>query len=97
MVGEILLNQSASTVKKVSLELGGLGPFIVFPSADLDAATNGLIGAKFRNTGQTCISANNILIHQGIILTSRQNVLHGILNDNMNIIWGKSAVFNVPL
>lgn len=64
-VGEILLRQSASTVKKVSLELGGLGPFIVFPSADLDAAADGLMSAKFRNAGQACIAANIVLVHKG--------------------------------
>lgn len=65
-VGEILLRQSASTVKKVSLELGGLGPFIVFPSADLDAAADGLMSAKFRNAGQACIAANIVLVHKDI-------------------------------
>lgn len=63
-VGSILLNQSASTVKKVSLELGGLGPFIVFKSADLNAAAEGLLVAKFRNSGQTCVAANNVLVEK---------------------------------
>lgn len=65
-VGEILLRQSASTVKKVSLELGGLGPFIVFPSADLNAAATGLMSAKFRNAGQACIAANIVLVHEKV-------------------------------
>lgn len=65
-VGEILLDQSASTVKKVSLELGGQAPFIVFPSADLNAAADGLLAAKFRNAGQACIAANNVYVHQEI-------------------------------
>jgi succinate-semialdehyde dehydrogenase/glutarate-semialdehyde dehydrogenase len=61
-VGKLLIEQCASTVKKVSLELGGSAPFIVFADADLDEAIAGLIGCKFRNAGQTCISANRILV-----------------------------------
>ena len=52
-------------VKKVSLELGGNAPFIVFDDADLDAAVAGALTCKFRNTGQTCISANRILVQDG--------------------------------
>jgi succinate-semialdehyde dehydrogenase / glutarate-semialdehyde dehydrogenase len=66
-VGQILLKQSASTVKKVSLELGGLAPFIVFESADLATAAKALIAAKFRNTGQTCIAANNVFVHRSVM------------------------------
>ena len=65
-VGSILLKQSADTVKKVSLELGGLGPFIVFESADLNAAADGLMLAKFRNSGQTCVCANNVLVQSSV-------------------------------
>ena len=65
-VGSILLSNSASTVKKVSLELGGLGPFIVFESADLNAAADGLMIAKFRNSGQTCVCANNVLVQESV-------------------------------
>lgn len=61
-VGKLLMEQCASTVKKVSLELGGSAPFIVFEDADIDEAIAGLIGCKFRNSGQTCISANRILV-----------------------------------
>lgn len=61
-VGKLLMEQCAATVKKVSLELGGSAPFIVFEDADLDEAISGLIGCKFRNAGQTCISANRILV-----------------------------------
>lgn len=64
--GKILLQQSASTVKKLSLELGGNAPFIVFDSADVDAAVTGLMAAKFRCSGQTCICANRILVQEGI-------------------------------
>ncbi len=56
--GKVLLSQSASTVKKVSLELGGNAPLIVFDSADVDLAVKGLMASKFRNTGQACIASN---------------------------------------
>ena len=57
--------QCATQVKKVSLELGGNAPFIVFDDADLDAAVAGALICKFRNTGQTCISANRIFVQDG--------------------------------
>ncbi|XP_041351814.1 succinate-semialdehyde dehydrogenase, mitochondrial-like [Gigantopelta aegis] len=65
-VGKILLQQSASTVKKVSLELGGNAPFIVFDSADVDAAVTGTMMCKFRCSGQTCVCANRIMIQEGV-------------------------------
>lgn len=65
-VGKILLEQSASTVKKVSLELGGNAPFIVFESANLDKAVAGAMACKFRTTGQTCISSNRFLVHENV-------------------------------
>ena len=65
-VGKILLRQCADTVKKVSLELGGNAPFIVFNDADVDAAVEGAISAKYRNAGQTCICANRIFVQDGI-------------------------------
>ena len=65
-VGKLLMRQCASTVKKLSLELGGNAPFIVFDDADLDMAVRGLIASKFRNTGQTCVCANRILVQDGI-------------------------------
>lgn len=65
-VGKLLMKQSAETVKKVSLELGGNAPFIVFDDADVDAAVAGVIAAKFRNAGQTCICANRIYVQQSI-------------------------------
>ena len=61
-VGKILMAQCAGTVKKVSLELGGNAPFIVFDDADLDAAVEGAIVSKYRNTGQTCVCANRFLV-----------------------------------
>src|SRR5581483_9775574 len=65
-VGKLLMAQCAGQVKKVSLELGGNAPFIVFDDADLDAAVDGAIACKFRNSGQTCISANRIYVQAGI-------------------------------
>lgn len=65
-VGKILLAQSASTVKRTQMELGGNAPFIVFDSADINKAIAGLLVAKFRNAGQTCICANRILVQEGI-------------------------------
>jgi succinate-semialdehyde dehydrogenase/glutarate-semialdehyde dehydrogenase len=65
-VGKILMAQCASTVKKVSLELGGNAPFIVFDDADLDAAVDGAIVSKYRNTGQTCVCANRFLVQDKV-------------------------------
>jgi len=65
-VGKLLMAQCAPTMKKISLELGGNAPFIVFDDADLDAAIAGALICKYRNTGQTCISANRILVQDGV-------------------------------
>ena len=65
-VGKQLMAQCAGTVKKVSLELGGNAPFIVFDDADVDAAVEGAIAAKYRNGGQTCVCANRFYIQDGI-------------------------------
>ncbi len=65
-VGKLLIEQSATTVKRLSLELGGNAPFIVFDDADLDAAVQGAIASKFRNAGQTCVCANRIFVQRGI-------------------------------
>ena len=65
-VGKILLRQSADTVKKVSMELGGNAPLIVFDDADLDLAVKGAIASKYRNVGQTCVCANRMFIQDGI-------------------------------
>ena len=65
-VGKLLMQQAASTVKKVGLELGGNAPFIVFDDADVDAAVEGAIVSKFRNMGQTCVCANRIYAQDGI-------------------------------
>ena len=65
-IGKLLMEQSASTIKKISLELGGNAPFIVFDDADLDAAVDGAMASKFRNTGQTCVCANRILVQDEV-------------------------------
>jgi len=65
-IGKVLMAQCASTVKKLSLELGGNAPFIVFDDADLEAAVEGAIVSKYRNTGQTCVCANRLLVQAGI-------------------------------
>jgi succinate-semialdehyde dehydrogenase/glutarate-semialdehyde dehydrogenase len=65
-VGRILLRQSAETVKKLSLELGGNAPFIVFDDADLEAAVEGAIASKYRNAGQTCVCANRIYVQDSV-------------------------------
>ena len=65
-VGRILMKQCAPTIKKLSLELGGNAPFIVFDDADLDAAADGLMASKYRNAGQTCVCANRVYVQAGI-------------------------------
>ncbi len=65
-VGKLLMRQCADTVKKISLELGGNAPFIVFDDADLDAAVDGAMTSKYRNAGQTCVCANRIFVQNGI-------------------------------
>lgn len=65
-IGKLLMQQCASTVKKVSLELGGNAPFIVFDDADLASAVEGALASKFRNTGQTCVCANRIFVQDGV-------------------------------
>jgi len=65
-IGKLLMTQSAATLKKLSLELGGNAPFIVFDDADLDAAVQGALASKYRNTGQTCVCTNRFLVQQGV-------------------------------
>ena len=65
-VGKLLMRQASDTLKKVSLELGGNAPFIVFDDADLDAAVKGAMASKFRNTGQTCVCVNRFFIQDGV-------------------------------
>ncbi|MBI1453435.1 MULTISPECIES: NAD-dependent succinate-semialdehyde dehydrogenase [Acinetobacter] len=65
-VGKLLMEQCSSTMKKVSMELGGNAPFIVFEDANLDKAIEGAIASKFRNSGQTCVCTNRVLVHESI-------------------------------
>lgn len=65
-VGKLLMRGAADTVKKVSLELGGHAPFLIFEDADLDQAVRGVMVSKFRNTGQTCVCANRIYVHEAV-------------------------------
>jgi succinate-semialdehyde dehydrogenase/glutarate-semialdehyde dehydrogenase len=65
-VGRILMAQSAPTVKKMSLELGGNAPFIVFDDADIDSAVEGAMASKYRNAGQTCVCANRLYVQEGV-------------------------------
>jgi succinate-semialdehyde dehydrogenase/glutarate-semialdehyde dehydrogenase len=65
-IGRLLMQQCSGTLKKLSLELGGNAPFLVFDDADLDAAVEGAIASKYRNTGQTCVCANRLLVQEGV-------------------------------
>jgi succinate-semialdehyde dehydrogenase/glutarate-semialdehyde dehydrogenase len=65
-IGKLLMKQCADTVKKVTMELGGNAPFIVFDDADLDAAVQGALASKYRNAGQTCVCANRFLVQDGV-------------------------------
>jgi succinate-semialdehyde dehydrogenase/glutarate-semialdehyde dehydrogenase len=77
-VGKLLMQQSASTVKKLSLELGGNAPFIVFEDANLDAAVLGAMASKFRNAGQTCVCANRILVQESVYDIFSQKLLASV-------------------
>ena len=77
-VGKLLMAQSADTVKKLSLELGGNAPLIVFDDADLDSAVAGALAAKFRNSGQTCVCANRILVQDGIYAAFAERFAHSV-------------------
>src|SRR5690242_21335295 len=65
-VGRLLMKQVAPTIKQISVELGGNAPFIVFDDADLDAAAEGAIVSKYRDTGQTCVCANRLFVHDEV-------------------------------
>jgi succinate-semialdehyde dehydrogenase/glutarate-semialdehyde dehydrogenase len=74
-VGRTLMRQSADTIKKLSLELGGNAPFIVFDDADIDAAVDGAMVSKYRNTGQTCVCANRIYVQRGVLQAFTQKLV----------------------
>ncbi|GLQ29540.1 NAD-dependent succinate-semialdehyde dehydrogenase [Litoribrevibacter albus] len=73
-VGKLLLKQSAESVKRVSMELGGNAPFIVFDDADMDKAIEGAMVSKYRNTGQTCVCANRFIVHEDVYETFTQRL-----------------------
>lgn len=77
-IGKLLMQQCASTVKKVSLELGGNAPFIVFNDADVDAAVAGAIASKFRNAGQTCVCANRLFIQDNIYESFKEKLISAV-------------------
>ncbi len=74
-VGRTLMKQSADTIKKLSLELGGNAPFIVFDDADIDAAVEGAMVSKYRNTGQTCVCANRLYVQRGVLEAFAQKLV----------------------
>lgn len=74
-VGRTLMKQSADTIKKLSLELGGNAPFIVFDDADVDAAVEGAMVSKYRNTGQTCVCANRLYVQRGVLEAFTQKLV----------------------
>jgi len=77
-VGRLLMAQCAPTVKKVSLELGGNAPFIVFDDADVDAAVAGAIASKYRNSGQTCVCTNRFYVHERVYDTFAEKLAHAV-------------------
>lgn len=77
-VGKLLATQCAKDIKRVTMELGGNAPFIVFADADLDAAIQGLLVAKFRNAGQTCVCANRVLIQQSVYTAFTEKLLTAV-------------------
>ena len=79
-VGKLLMAHCAPTVKKISLELGGNAPFIVFDDADIDAAVVGALDSKYRNTGQTCVCANRILVHNDIFAAFEAKLVASVQN-----------------
>jgi succinate-semialdehyde dehydrogenase/glutarate-semialdehyde dehydrogenase len=77
-VGRLLMEQCAPTIKKLSLELGGNAPFIVFDDADLDAAVEGAIASKYRNAGQTCVCANRLYVQDGVYEAFAQKLVTAV-------------------
>ncbi|MDB0034765.1 NAD-dependent succinate-semialdehyde dehydrogenase [bacterium] len=82
-VGKLLMGQTTTTVKKISMELGGNAPFIVFNDADLDAAVQGAVASKYRNTGQTCICTNRILVQKDIAQAFTDKFVTAVANLKM--------------
>lgn len=92
-IGKTLAQQCAGTVKRVSLELGGNAPFIVFADADLDAAVDGLMASKFRNAGQTCVCTNRVLVQQRVLSTFTEKLQQAISKLNV----GEGTADNVDI
>ncbi len=86
-VGKILMSQAAQHIQKISLELGGNAPFLIFPSTDLEKAAAGVISSKFRNAGQTCICANRIFVHADIMQEFTDIVLDKIKKMKVGAGW----------
>lgn len=82
-VGKILMAQCASTVKKTSMELGGNAPFIVFDDADIDAAVEGALVSKYRNSGQTCVCTNRLLVQSGVYDAFVEKLHHAVSQFNL--------------
>jgi succinate-semialdehyde dehydrogenase/glutarate-semialdehyde dehydrogenase len=82
-VGKLLMRQASDSLKKVSLELGGNAPFIVFDDADVDAAVEGAMASKYRNTGQTCVCVNRFLVQDGIYEAFTQRLAEAVRRLNM--------------
>ena len=95
-VGKLLAKQSAGTMKRLSLELGGNAPFIVFDDADLDAAVAGAMLCKYRNAGQTCVCANRIYVQAGVFDAFRDKLVEAVKTLNIGR-WTDEAVNQGPL
>ena len=80
-VGKMLMRQCADTVKKISLELGGHAPFIVFDDANLDEAVEGAVASKYRNSGQTCVCANRFIVQEGIYEAFAERLIQAVTED----------------
>lgn len=96
-VGKLLYKQCASTMKRLSLELGGNAPYIVFNSADLDLAVSGAMASKFRNTGQTCVSSNRFFVQEGVFDKFTEKFLDRISSEIKLGDGLKEGVTNGPL
>lgn len=98
-VGRLLMQQCASSIKKVSLELGGNAPFIVFDDADIDAAITGAMASKYRNTGQTCVCANRIFVQENIYDAFSEKLVAAVkqlkVGDGLDIATQQGPLINV--
>lgn len=95
-VGKLLMSKAADTLKRVSLELGGNAPFIVFDDADLDRAVEGAIASKFRNTGQTCVCANRIYVQAGVFDSFAEKLVAAVRKLHVGS-WWEDGVDQGPL